>query len=111
MWIESMDPSYKVDELRFQGLETHIQAHIPPETALLLVTQCEEKVHKQAEIDMPIANPNVRGTQHDHIPPLMLGLMLGLRGDALGLRGFLNTNLLVSATRNAHVGVQTNATP
>ena len=36
MWIESKDPSYKVDELRFQGLETHIQAHIPPVNRIIV---------------------------------------------------------------------------
>ena len=38
---------------------------------------------------MSNANPHVRGTQRNHIPPLVLGLALSPQGFALGLQGFM----------------------
>ena len=57
-------------------------------------------MHKQHEIDTPNTNPSARGTQRKHIPPLALGL----RELAFGPRGILDTDSLVSATQNTHIG-------
>ena len=56
---------------------------------------------KQHEIDMPNVNPNANVNQLDHIPTLALGLTLGWTGLAMGMRGFLDTNMLVSVSKNA----------
>ena len=56
----------------------------------MFAAQCKEKVHKQHEIDTPYnVNPNVRGTQRDHILPITLRLELGWFGFALGVRWFM----------------------
>ena len=55
--------------------------------------------------------PNANFSQSNHIPSAILGLALGWLGFALGpqwfvlgLRRFLDTNMLVSVTRNDRVG-------
>ena len=70
------------------------------------------------EIDMPNANPKANLTNRTIFHRLALGFVLdwlrfalGYVGIALGPRGFWDTNMLVLVTRNAHIGVFTNARP
>ena len=86
------------------------QAHIPPETAFALGSQCEWNWHKH-EIHMTNTSPNVRGHNATCIPPACVGAsiwhcMVSLLkhyrvalGLAFGPQDILDTNMLVSATR------------
>ena len=60
----------------FFGLEC--EAHIPPEMAFALGSQ--RKQNKQHEMYMPNVSPNSRGPNATYIPPVLLGLALGLLG-------------------------------
>ena len=80
--------------------KTMSKAHIPPETTFALATQCEENVHKQAEIDMANAKVPNANRNYMYIPRAHVG---SRRVSRLGLGGFLDTNLLVSASQKSRI--------
>ena len=83
-------------------LSSEVYLHIPPEGQFALGYNAGKKGNKQHETDMPNANPNTNVTHHDHIPPLVILVCVGLLGVHVGLLGIrvgsarlFDTNLLV----------------
>ena len=79
--------------------------NIPSESVFPLVTQCERTGNNQLKIYMANSNSTLACQKRTIFHWLTFGLTLGSLGFALGLRGFLDTNILVWA----RVGVYTRA--
>ena len=56
------------DVITWEGV---FKAHIPPETAFVLTSKREEKVHKQYEMYMPNAKTQRQGPNATYIPQEM----------------------------------------
>ena len=61
---------------------------------------------RRLDIDMPNVNPNTMVAYGTIFHQVARGLALGWLGLAFGLRGYLDTNMLVSATQNAPARIE-----